>query len=215
MNNQTTLDQHYAIFLATLNYLLEKSAGRLIVDQHDATAEYYEKLKQKAEAHYRNGNLELLQRVMGEIGGLPRLLQDDSYLTFIKERTGYDAEIVKQILPAMSAKNKRNEVTIINDADISHKWLAEIFSPDNKRKITIRETSQPFSTVVTTVDLQFERSGTSVYMVEGADLDINVYWKDNNTVIIETQKEYIAISKHAEQYQSFDDIVKVEYVSGL
>jgi hypothetical protein len=49
-------------------------------------------------------------------------------------------------------------------------------------------------------------------MVEGADLDINVYWKDNNTVIIETRVAYVGLSKHAEQYQSFDDIVKVEYV---
>jgi hypothetical protein len=192
--------------------LLEKSAGRLIVDQHDAAAEYYEKLKQKAEKHYRNRKLKLLQGVMREIGGLSGLLQDDSYLTFIIERTGYDAEIVKQILLALPAKNKGNEVIIINDPDISHKWLAEIFSPDNKRKITVRETSWPPNTVVTTVDLQFERSGSSVYMVEGADLDINVYWKGNNTVIIETRVAYVAISKHAEQYQSFDDIVKVEYV---
>lgn len=37
-------------------------------------------------------------------------------------------------------------------------------------------------------------------MVEGANIDINIYWKDNNTVIIGTGKEYVALSKHAEQY---------------
>lgn len=211
MDNQTTLDQHYNLFLATLDYLLEQSAARVIVDQHDATGEHYEMLKQRAEKHYRNGKGKLLQRVIREIAGHSSLFKEDSFLTYMKDRTGYDAEIIKQTLPAAPTR-KRNEVVIINDPNVSLKWLAELFSPDNKRKITVRETSQPSAPVMTIVDLKFERSGASLYMVEGANLDINVYWKDNNTVVIETKNEYVALSKHGEQYQCLDDVVKVEYV---
>lgn len=75
MDKQPTLDQHRAIFLATIDYLLEMATVRVIVDQKDTSGEYYEKLKQKAEKHYQNGKLELLQRVMREIGGLSGLLK--------------------------------------------------------------------------------------------------------------------------------------------
>jgi hypothetical protein len=211
MDNQSTLDQHHAIFVATLDYLLEKAATRVIVDQHDRLGEDYEKLKQKAEKHYRNGNLQLLQRVMREIAGLSPMFRDESFLAYMKDRTGYEAEIVKQSLPAGLSKHKRNEVTL-NDPNVSRKMLAELISPDNKRKIIVHETSKPPDLLITSVDLQFEKSGASVYTVNGVDLDLNVYWKDNNTVIIETRAAYIAISRHGERYQSLDDVVRVEYV---
>jgi len=211
MDNQTTLNQYYAIFVATLDYLIEKAAAAIIVDQHNTKVEYFENLKQKAGKHYRSGNLQLLQRVIREIAGLSLLFRDDGFLAYIKEHTGYEAEVVRQVLPDGLTKNKSNAV-IINDPTVSHKQLAELFSPDNKRKIIIRETSMPPHLITTTVDLQFEASGgTSVYIVNGADLDINAYWKDNNTVVIETRADYVAISRHGEQYQYLDDVVRVEY----
>lgn len=45
------------------------------------------------------------------------------------------------------------EVVVINDPDSSHKKLTEIFSPDNKRKITVHELSRPSAPVMTSVDL--------------------------------------------------------------
>lgn len=210
MNNQQALNQHQAIFLATIDYLLENAASQVIVDNYDAVGKYYEKLQLKAGKHYRNGNLELLQQVMREISGESRLFQEDSYLSFMKDRTGYDAEVLKQILPAALPDNRKS--VIINAGGVTHKKLAEIFSPDNKRKITVHETSRPSAPAMTNVDIQFARSGASVYMVEGTNLDLNVFWKDNNTVVIETRSTYVAKSKHGEQYQSLDDVVKVEYV---
>lgn len=211
MINQTALDQHRAIFLATIDYLLERGAGRVIVDQVDMVGGYYEKLKQKAEMHYTNGRLDLLQRVMREIGWSPQLLQDDSYITFMKERTGYDAEMLKQILPDKLLNYKRKEV-FINEDDIIHKQLSEKYSPDNKRKLTVYEAGRLPGRIVTNVNIDFGKSGVNIYTVEGAGLHINVYWKDNNTIIIETRKDYVAISKQASQYQSLDDIVMVQYV---
>jgi sRNA-binding regulator protein Hfq len=90
--------------------------------------------------------------------------------------------------------------------------LAKLISPENKRKIMVREISSPSDQFITTIDLRFEKSGVSVYTVNGVDLDIHVYWKDNYTVIIETRADYVAISQHGERYQCLDDVVKVEYV---
>ena len=211
MNDQLALDQHRAIFLATIDFILQHATGRVIVDNHDSFAIYYENFRSKGEKQYQAGDLKGLQRVMRELNVMPQLAMDDNYITFIKERTGYDAETIKQTIPA--ALPDKNKDVIINPSDVTHKMLAEVYSPDNKRKIIVRETNILNHSVTTYLDLQFERSGgSSVYSVEGANLDINVYWKDNNTVIIETRKEYVAKSKHAEQYQSFDDVVKVEYV---
>lgn len=209
MDNQNILNQHRAIFLATIDFFLKNAAGRVIADGDDVVGKYYKKLQLKAEGHYQSGNLEGLQQVMREIDGSPRLLQDNSFVTFIKEQTGYNAERVQQILPERLSKTKS---VIINGNDRTHKKLAEIVAPDNKRKIIVRELERPSQPVITSVDIQFEQAGASVYMVEGVNLDITVYWKDNNTVIIETRKEYVVLSKHAEQYQSLDDVVKVEYV---
>lgn len=215
MDKQTVLDQHRAIFLATIDYFLERGAARVIIDQDDMEARYYEKLKQKAEKHYQNGRLDLLQRVMRKIGWSPRMLQDDSYMTFINERIDYDVEILKQILFDKLLKYKNKGVFIkeifINEGDIIHKDFTEKYSPDNKRKIIVDEGKLP-EPGVTNVTLHFSKASINIYTVEGTGLDITVYWKDNNTVIIETRKDYVASSKHGEQYQSLDDIVKVEYV---
>jgi len=88
MDKQSALDQHRAIFLATINFLLQQAADRVIIDSDDTNGKYYKKMQLKAETHYRNGNLELLQRVMRNISGLSRLAEDNEYLAFMKERTG-------------------------------------------------------------------------------------------------------------------------------
>jgi hypothetical protein len=210
MDKQHALDQHRTVFLATIDYLLQNATGRVIVDNEDALAKYYEKLILKAEKLYQAGNLKLLQRVMREIHGVPRLTQNDNYVAFMKERTGYDSEILTQTLPV--ALPNRNKSVIINSPDVAHKMLAEIYSPDNKRKITVRETSMLNHAVMTNVDIQFGLSGASVYMAEGVNLDINIYWKDNHTLIIETRKDHLVKSKHGKQYQCLNDVVNVEYV---
>src|SRR5688572_9438575 len=123
MDKQTALDQHRAVILATIDFLLEAAAGRVIADQDDIVARQYEKIQQKAEKHYRNGKLELLQRVMREMGALLPLLQEDSYITFMKDRTGYDVEVLKQILP-----NHKSKGVFIDEKNINYKKLAEKYS---------------------------------------------------------------------------------------
>jgi len=89
--------------------------------------------------------------------------------------------------------------------------LSTVYSPDNKRKLTITESGDEKS-AATQIFIEFENGGgAGVYATNGISLGIRTYWKDNNTIIIETRKDYLTLQKW-EQVQSFDDIVKVEYI---
>lgn len=63
----------------------------------------------------------------------------------------------------------------------------------------------------TSVGITFKTSGRGIYVVEGTQPWLNAFWKDNNTVVIETSKAYKTLTQHY-LMQSFDDVVRVEYV---
>jgi len=89
--------------------------------------------------------------------------------------------------------------------------LSESRSPDGKRLLSLAERGTDESYCSTQVVITFENSGAGVYAVNGMNLGIKTYWKDNNTIVIETKKSFVAHQRW-EQVQSFQDIVKVEYI---
>lgn len=91
------------------------------------------------------------------------------------------------------------------------KEVSESYSPDNKRKVTIIESGRNENHASTQVAIQFGQSGAGVYAANGVNLGIKAYWKNNNTILVETRKDYLVLQKW-EQVQSFQDIVIVEYI---
>jgi hypothetical protein len=89
--------------------------------------------------------------------------------------------------------------------------LSASYSPDSKRKLTLTESGTDKNYASTQVFIEFEQSGSGVYAANGINLGVRTYWKDNNTIVIETKKDYLVLQKW-EQVQSFKDIVKVEYI---
>lgn len=89
--------------------------------------------------------------------------------------------------------------------------LSEARSPDGKRLLSLAESGTDENYCSTQVVITFENSGSGVYAVNGMNLGIKNYWKDNNKIVIETKKSFVAHQRW-EQVQSFQDIVKVEYV---
>jgi hypothetical protein len=89
--------------------------------------------------------------------------------------------------------------------------LSQTHSPDGKRFLSLTESGTDESYCSTQVVISFENSGAGVYAAKGRNLGIKTYWKDNNTVIIETKKDFIALQRW-EHVQSFQNIVKVEYI---
>jgi hypothetical protein len=90
--------------------------------------------------------------------------------------------------------------------------LSESHSPDGKRLLSLTEIGASEDYSSTRVFISFESSGSGVYAAKGINLGIKTYWKDNNTIVIETKKDFIVLQKW-DQVQSFQDIVKVEYIA--
>lgn len=105
-----------------------------------------------------------------------------------------------------SARNKRINASIILSQ------VAEIYSPDKKRKLTIAETGAGVEDPQTEVSIHFENGNGRIFAVKGINLQINLYWKTNHTIVIETNKEHEPITDRFQQVQSLEDIVKIEYV---
>jgi len=89
--------------------------------------------------------------------------------------------------------------------------LLEIPSPDHQRTLILTESGTNADDGSTQVVIQFPQSGSGVYAVDGINLDIKTYWKDNQTIVIETKKEF-HVKQKWEQVQDYTDIIVVEYM---
>lgn len=86
----------------------------------------------------------------------------------------------------------------------------EAFSPDGKRRITVTEWSDG-KHPSTNVTIFFDKVSGAIYGANGLYPDVNAFWKDNNTIVVETKKSYVNGLQHR-KLQSFDDIILVEYI---
>ncbi len=93
-----------------------------------------------------------------------------------------------------------------------HHERREVLSPDGERRLYISEWMNNEGTQAnTSIGISFKTASGGIYVVDGIHPDINAFWKNNNTVVIETSKDYSILSQHR-LIQSFDDVVNVEYV---
>lgn len=99
--------------MATIEYLLEKTASRVKWGDLDPVAVHYQGLG--IEKHFRKGNLPRLQKILGEATEGLRGAGDLEYSGYIKEKTGYDIDLfeglpesIDKILQQKKIRN-RNE----------------------------------------------------------------------------------------------------------
>lgn len=93
------------------------------------------------------------------------------------------------------------------------KRLLSLYSPDKKRLLTIDEHGERN----TQVSMTWPCAGSSVYLLDGINRNLNAYWKNNSTVVIETFKSYktdprLEPLNKRKRVQNLDDVVKIEYV---
>jgi hypothetical protein len=93
---------------------------------------------------------------------------------------------------------------------LKHFEEQQAISPDGKRRLRIVQWSdgKHASTYVT---VEFPTASGAVYGLSGICPDVKAWWKDNSTVVIETNREYTAHSQN-KKVQSFDDVISIEYV---
>jgi len=116
----------------------------------------------------------------------------------------YDEKITGRKISESNAVKQKNQRLFIRK-------VFEIPSPDQKRMLTINEFGIDETDCSTQVTINFRTSGAGVYGLAGINHDINAYWKDDNTIVIETRKDLKATQKW-ERVQSFQNVIKVEYI---
>ena len=93
--------------------------------------------------------------------------------------------------------------------DFKNKMYVATF-PDGKRQLSITEARASFG-LYTEVLIDFGQNAKGVYAIAEMNLDIKAYWKDNETVVIETKKQCQPY-KIYRKVQTMGEIVKVEYI---
>jgi hypothetical protein len=100
-------------------------------------------------------------------------------------------------------------VTISTSPKPKHFEKQESTSPDGKRKLRVVQWSdgKDASTYVT---VEFPTASGAVYGLSGICPDVKVWWKDNLTIVIETNRAYTARFQNRE-VRNFDDVISIEY----
>lgn len=91
----------------------------------------------------------------------------------------------------------------------SHSKNREVKAPDGKRSIRIHESTRGDHSS-TEVSIQFENIGCGLHSTEGINPSINAYWKDNQTIVIETKKEFSSSIRHG-KIESYGGVITIEY----
>lgn len=92
-----------------------------------------------------------------------------------------------------------------------------VVSPDGEKALTFEEAAYTTTPEynVTGVMLNFLKSdsGSGVYQCRGIGLGLGAYWKDNETVVIETKASYeYAGQQREEQAGGMYQVVRIEYI---
>jgi hypothetical protein len=118
---QSALQRDRDILFATIDYILQQVASEgLPKENFDMVALYYEHQRQLAEKNFQLRRLHNLQKQLQRLTEFPIRKCDISFNEYIKEKTGYDIDIfknlearVEQILAQNEIQNKKQFIDII------------------------------------------------------------------------------------------------------
>ena len=124
------------------------------------------------------------------------------------------SEVVVEVIYGISIGNKSwegNEAAYKEKVkEFNKDWLlAEELAPDGTTKLQVQFSGKGEHALTYVVILLNTGSGT-IYCARGEKLPIKAYWKDKNTVVIETKKAYSYHDKY-HQVSSYDEVYKIEY----
>lgn len=84
-------------------------------------------------------------------------------------------------------------------------------SPDHSKSLKMGEGGDDSTGWFTQILMDFGGCGGGVYAPDGKNLGIKTYWKNNDTIVIETRKSYKALQKNTFM-QCLNEKVTVIYV---
>jgi hypothetical protein len=124
------LQRHKHLVLATLNYMLEYYTRSIVFEGLDVAKDYYEQQKLQVENYFLAGRLDKLQQQLHRLMEGLRSRVDLEFTGYIKEKTGYDIDLLKtgaNVLPSFWPKKKsgikKNRMKWVGCLDIIGKQL--------------------------------------------------------------------------------------------
>jgi hypothetical protein len=112
--------------------------------------------------------------------------------------------IIKTSLP--NRKGKSVEIK----SRLNPNLISETYSPNCKHKLVVAKSSKEVNKALTFVAVHFENASGTIFTVRGINPNIKAYWDDENTIVIESKKEYEVVEKY-DKVQSFQYIFKIIY----
>jgi hypothetical protein len=160
-----------------------------------------------AEARLRLDNILKKGEILTE-----RDSRDAGTMLFVLEQTGEDPQKVS-LLRHLFAKQMHKQQAKKASADPTPADIKEqeAIAPDGKRRLTVSQWTDG-KNASTYVSIIFEKATGPIYGTSGLHPDIQASWKDNNTIVITTQKHYSLIGTQHRQVSSFDDVINIEYI---
>jgi len=107
---QSELQRHRTILLATLDYLEERFGGSIVFDQYDPATEYYQHQKIQTEKYFNQRRLDRMQQRLASLTKGMQSRPDWAYVSYIKEKTGYDIDIFEDLRKRVDTIVAQNEI---------------------------------------------------------------------------------------------------------
>lgn len=86
----------------------------------------------------------------------------------------------------------------------------EVVSPDGRRRLRVVQWGNGTNSS-TYVSVELKGGSGAIYGLDGIFPDVKAYWKDNQAIVIETEKDHKANTR-CSRVRSFDDVIRIEYV---
>ncbi len=238
--NQKELRRLRDIILASIDYSLEKSANIMKIDGKAPGESRYQKLKQNTEKYFKQNQLDKLKQTLSKALEDPLARGDSGFDNYIQEKTGHEISIfqifqerVDKIIKQNKIKNEEEFHDVARMINVLHNLcsdfnkrrsktkhfkddyvpeeLSHIKSPNEKFRLIIYENERNGEYGTTTVFVRSENAQAGLYDFRGVKLNIRAYWKDDNTIVIESKKEYKFLSRH-KQIQFANDVIDVNLI---
>jgi len=229
---QAELEKYRIILFTIFDYNLEHYTRSMVFDEWDPSADHYLRQKQRTENDFQDGKLDSLKQMFGEQIEHARIYSDSSITAYIKEKTGYDIDINEDVPNYISKTNTGiisvSEVKVftkkiavqVNKEELTEEEMIDLKNYLNSqptefnfadciRKVMVN-TNGVGKNALTEVSISLRGGSGCIYCVNGENLPIKAFWKDKNTIVIETKDDYPVLIRH-DQVSSFKDVVKIEY----
>jgi hypothetical protein len=125
--------------------------------------------------------------------------------------------IILLVLQALTlsdcGENDHDPNAIPRESHFHFRTLYKSNSPDGSKTLTLKELVAVGERGYSQVFIDFDGTGSSVYVVDTIGAAIKTYWLNNHNIVIETKKTYKSFQTWKQaQAQSFGDIVNVQYI---